>query len=156
MRSRKRQSARREEPDEQAQPSRRAARDHRQRVGLERRERHHRQRSPDEQRARGDLAVHARDQRERLRVGAEQDVLAVVERQAVALDAPRAPAQHRGRLVQRRRNAGVRERDRGRASGPAATDDRDRRAARYAARDVFHAIHSLRSGVSDVRRSSTR
>ncbi len=48
-----RQSARREQPDEQAQPSRRAARDHRQRVGLRRRERHHRQRSPDEQRARG-------------------------------------------------------------------------------------------------------
>ena len=78
-------------------------------------------------------------------------MLAVVERQAVALDAPRASAEHGRRLVQRARHAA-------RASVTAAAQPAQPPpmiATRSPPR-VFHAIHSLRSGVSDVRRSSTR
>jgi hypothetical protein len=86
----------------------------------------------------------------RLDIRAEQQVLAIVERQAVAKDAARATAERRRRIVQLDAPAVPRELDRGRASGPAASDDDDH--ARHAARV---AIHSLRSGVSAMRRSST-
>ena len=97
----------------------------------------------------------ASQQCQRFRIGAEQQVLAVVDRQAGALDAPRPSAGNRAGLEQRDLDAGVGQRDGGRAAGPAGADDRDRAAAVHDRREVFQAIHSLRNGVSDVRWSST-
>jgi len=59
-------------------------------------------------------------------IGAQQDVLAVVQRAAARLDAARAAAQGAGCLEQRHGAAGARQFDGGRASGPAAADDSDR------------------------------
>ncbi len=78
-------------------------------------------------------------------------MLAVVERQSVADDAARAAAENGCRVVQLDVAAAPRQLDRGGAPGPAAADDDDH--ARQAARV---AIHSLRSGVSAILRSSTR
>ncbi len=76
-------------------------------------------------------------------------MLAVVESKAVALDAPPAAAEHRRRFEERAGHTPGRERRRRRASRVTAADYRNLRA-------VVHAIHSLRIGVSDVLRSSTR
>ena len=79
-------------------------------------------------------------------------MLSVVERQPVADDAPRATPEVLGRFVQCNSVSSLGECQRRGATGPAAADDRNR----YALfRAVFHAIHNFRSGVSDVRRSST-
>ncbi len=77
------------------------------------------------QQARRRVDADARQQLERLHAGAEQDVLAVVEREAVALDAPRAPAGLRRHLVQRDRVAARGGLDRGGEAGPAGADDGD-------------------------------
>ena len=95
-------------------------------------------------------AADALHQAAKLGVGADQDVLAVVERFALHDDAACAPAGNRARLVHRDRHAPVRE---GHCAGHARVARAD---DRYAATHVFQASHSLRSGVSEVRRSSTR
>src|SRR5690349_10021956 len=89
-------------------------------------------------------------ERERVDVRAKQQVLAVVERQSVPHDAARAAADAGRRLVQRDAVRALRELDRGRAAGPARANDD------YVSHAVRVAIHSLRNGVSAMRRSSTR
>jgi hypothetical protein len=111
-------------------------------------------------------AVHGPEQRAGGLVRADEEVLAVVDREPGALDAARATAEHVCRLVQDDGDAAARERPRRRASGPSAADHRDRRSGAaalrlgtrahgQAARAVRHAIHSLRSGVRAILRSST-
>ena len=76
-------------------------------------------------------------------------MLAIVESKAVALHPPAAAAEHRRRFEERAGDTAGRERRRRSASRVTAADYRNLRA-------VVHAIHSLRMGVSDVLRSSTR
>ena len=102
------------------------------------------------------------------RVGADADVLAVVEHQASAFELARASAQLRRHLEERylrTRSAGF---DRSRQARPAAADDADpapRLSGDANLASPLHqcprqfvrmAIHSLRSGVSAVRWCSTR
>ena len=73
---------------------------------------------------------------QRLGIGAEQQVLAVVERQAVANRRARArPPSARAASCSSTRHAVPRELDRRRASGPAAADDGDHARQRRARRD---------------------
>ncbi len=102
--------------------------------------------------------AHGAHEGERAAVGAQQDVLPVVEHGAAVLDAARAPA---GRAV------GVEQGDRGPALHqshrrrdprvPRADDGHAPRAGRpaHARIHVFHAIQSLRIGVRETRPSST-
>ena len=91
-----------------------------------------------------------------LRIGADEDVLPVVERQPADVDAARSAAKLRRHLVQRDGMAAQRRFHRGRQAGPAATDDGDPQPGHHRPRQFVHiAIHSLRSGVSDVRWCST-
>src|SRR5258708_34925136 len=82
---------------------------------------------------------------EELGVGAYEDVLAVVERRALADDAARAAAGDGAGFEYRNRDAALSQRDGGRHAGVAGTNDG------YAAIHVRHAIQNLRSGVSEVR-----
>src|SRR2546425_3523003 len=84
-----------------------------------------------------------------LGVGADQDVLTVVELRALARYAPRAAAGDGAGFEHRRAKAALGERDRRGHAGVAGTDDC------YAATQVRHAIPNLRRGVSDVRRVRT-
>ena len=68
-------------------------------------------------------SVHRAQERARRVVGADEQVLAVVDRKPCALDPSRAPAEHRSRFVDDDRDAAARERPRGGAAGPAAADD---------------------------------
>jgi hypothetical protein len=95
-------------------------------------------------------------------VGADQDVLTVVKGLAVALDAARTAACAGGHLEQRHGAAELDETHGRRQAGPAGADhcDAGARAALTARAHcprqwVRVAIHSLRSGVSDVRWCST-
>jgi len=118
---------------------------------------------------------------EGLGIGTDEDVLAVVERDAVELDATRPPAEEARGLDHRDLGAAFGKRHRGGKAGPTGADHRDSprgpRAAAlppihgsgsnadartvtagrgaYAFAQVFHAIHSLRSGVRETLRSST-
>ena len=120
----------------------------RQRVGLVGRER------PDPQRRPGPgryVVVNDCRQCERIGIGAEQQMLTVVERQSVPIHRARAATERGSGFVQLDAVPAARELDGSGASRPATADDRNH--ARQAARV---AIHSLRSGVSAIRRSSTR
>ncbi len=102
-------------------------------------------------------------QRQRLAIRADQDVLAVVERDLPSVrgdprHAPRAAAERARSLEQRDVHAGIGEMRGGREPGPASADDGDAlrgRAHRPGATHVRHAIHSLRIGVSEMRWFST-
>ena len=98
---------------------------------------------------RADLA----HQPQRLAVRADEDMLAVVEVDAVYAHAARAAAQAARGFEDRYADAALGEGDRGSESGPAGADDRG---AAQAVTQVRHAIQSLRIGVSAVRWSSTR
>ena len=89
-------------------------------------------------------------QPQRLGVGADQDVLAVVEVDAVDRHAPRAAAQAARGFEDRDRVPALRQRHGGGEARPAGADDR------YAATHVRQAIQSLRIGVSATRCASTR
>ena len=102
----------------------------------------------------------AAHQPERGGVGADQDVLAVVEPvgriaagRALGGQAARAPAGLRRHLEDRHRVAGLDRGDRCRQPGPARADDGD--AAHRPRQLVFIAIQSLRTGVSEMRWCST-
>ena len=84
-----------------------------------------------------------------LGIGADQDVLAVVEFRALTHHAARATAGHRARLEHRDAHTASGERDRRGHAGIAGSHDC------YAATQVRHAIQNLRSGVSEVRRVRT-
>lgn len=64
-------------------------------------------------------------ERQRIAVGAEQDVLAVVELVAVYLDAPSPATENAAGFEQRRFSAGSSQLDGGCNARPAATDDGD-------------------------------
>ena len=75
--------------------------------------------------ARRAFAVHRPQKRERLRIGPEQDVLAVVERALAKVDAPRTPAEQARSLEHADNAPGAGKGHRGRHARPAATDDGD-------------------------------
>ena len=132
-----------------------AAANQRQGIRLRRAQRHDRQRCARKHATGADLAMDTHQNRHRLLVGAEQKMLAVVEREPGTQHAARASSQQGRSLEQVDADAGLRQRHRGGASGPAAADDGHGSALRHAERQVRHASQSLRSGVSDVRRSRT-
>ena len=138
----KRQAARGEQPAEQPERGGQPELAQGEAAGVAQLERHAQQRV-----ARHADAPHEAEQ---LAVGADQDMLAVVQRFALRHDPARAPAGDGPGLVHRDRHALRGERHRAGHAGVSGADDR------YAASHVFQAIHSLRSGVSEVRRSSTR
>ena len=84
-------------------------------------------------------------------VSADQDMLAVVECDAFDLDRARAAAQMPRRFEYGDRDLRLRQRDGRGHAGPAGADDGDA----HAVIQVFHAIHSLRTGVNAVRWVST-
>ena len=89
-----------------------------------------------------------------LGVGADQDVLAVVEGEATHLDAPGAAAEGARGFEHGDGNPACRQFRGGGHAGIARADDGD---SHFRSRNqVRQAIHSLRSGVSAMRRSSTR
>lgn len=90
-------------------------------------------------------------QSEQRRVGADQDVLAVVEIAAAGAHAPCPPARHGTRFEDGGCDAMLRERDCRRHPGVAGADDGYTPARTH----VFQASQSLRSGVSEVRWLST-
>jgi len=94
--------------------------------------------------------AHRAHQAEQRRIGAGQDVLAVVEVHAVKRHPTRATAEAAGSLEDRDRHAAFRQRRRGGQPRPAGADDG------YAATHVRQAIQSLRIGVSATRCASTR
>ena len=86
-------------------------------------------------------------QAQRLAIGAEQDVLAVVQPAPVELDCTGAPAQRAPGFVKGGGDTGRRQFDGSRDARPAAADDGDL----HAKAQVFQAIQSLRTGVSAMR-----
>ena len=103
------------------------------------------------------VATNLPHQTQRLAVSAKQQMLSVVERASVEFDASGAPAELSGRLEKTDCDAGSGQLNGTGEAGPACTDDGD--AAGRCSQPLIHvrqAIHNLRSGVSDVRRSSTR
>ena len=84
-------------------------------------------------------------------VSADQNVLAVVEFDAFDFDRTRAAAQMPCCFEYRDRDLRLRQRDRRGHAGPAGADDGDV----HTVIQVFHAIHSLRTGVNAVRWVST-
>ena len=121
-------------------------------------------------------------QRHRFGIGAEHQVLAVVDRaEHRVVDASRTPAHRARRLEDRDILAGAPQRERGRQPSPSGADDRNPhahsalnvRACRALGQDGFalrlirrtmplppatqllHASHSLRTGVSEIRWCST-
>ena len=119
----------------------------------------HGQGEPVEQRRHAPCRMHAFNEPERSAVGADQQVLSVVECNPGQGDAPCTAADDTRLLEQRHANAGLGKFDRRGAARPAATDDGDGDvrfdAGRQGRRAVFHAIQSLRSGVSAIRCDST-
>ena len=116
----------------------------------------HRQRESMEERRGRAGRVDALNHCQRAPVGADDEVLAVVERDAGKRDAPRATAQGSRLLDQGDAQAVLGELDRGGAARPAAADDGDMmERASHGRRAVFHATQSLRSGVSAIRWSRT-
>ena len=108
-----------------------------------------RQRQPLQQRR--DVGADLAHQLQRVPVRADQDVLPVVQRMALHLHRARAPARLRRHLEHLHRVAGLaRVHCRGDA-GPAGADHRDSQRSQWPRQFVRHAIHSLRSGVSEVR-----
>ena len=103
---------------------------------------------PREQRVR--VGTHAAHEAQRLGVSTDQDMLAVVEVDAVHRDAPRPAAEAPGGFEDGDRNAARGEDDRGGEAGPARADDR------YAPTHVRQAIQSFRIGVRAMRCVSTR
>ena len=93
-------------------------------------------------------------QGQRVPVSADQNMLSVVQRQALVCDAARPPAGLRGGFQQAYLPARVHRVNRGRQSGPATADDGDLVQKRPSA-CIFQAIQSLRTGVSDTRWFST-
>ena len=85
-----------------------------------------------------------------LGVGADQDVLAVIELVPLGDDAPGPAARHRSRFEDGDGDAALGERHRGGHAGIPCAYDRD------GTTHVFQAIQNLRSGVKDVRWVSTR
>ena len=95
------------------------------------------------------IGTHFPHQPEQCRVGANEDVLAVVERAACGGHAPRAAARHRTALEHRDANPALRKRHRrGKARISASYDC-------YVRSQVEIAIQSLRMGVREVRWVST-
>ena len=91
-----------------------------------------------------------------LAVGADEDVLAVVHPPVVVLVHHAGTAAHGVRALEHGDvHPGARELDRAGEPGVAGTDDGDDRHA-HARNQVVPASQTLRSGVSEVRRSSTR
>ena len=101
--------------------------------------------------------THPLQQAQRFGVGTDQDVLPVVEFEAVHTDASRASAQLRCHLEQRDTVAQPRRFDCAGQTGPATADHgHAQRSLRHRPRQfVRMAIQSLRSGVSEVRWCST-
>ena len=104
--------------------------------------------------------AHLAHQGQRAAVSADQDVLAVVQRQAVHRHLAGAAAQLRRHLEQRDLGAGADAGHRGGQAGPAAADDRHPGHGAWghgqrACQLVRIAIHTLRSGVSAMRWCST-
>jgi hypothetical protein len=89
-------------------------------------------------------AVHLSQQRERLPVAAEQDVLSVVDDALAQLDSPRAAAQLRCSVEHGDRASRGCERDRGREPRPASTDDGDARFRHAASLDASTTTKSSR------------
>ena len=96
--------------------------------------------------------------REQIRDGGirtDEEVLAVIERMRIAVQFEHKPARTAAELTARfeqdrlvsRPSAGRR----GRTPGPAASDHTDAQSCCHVETQVFHAIHSLRSGVSAMR-----
>ena len=86
-------------------------------------------------------------QGQRVAVGAEQDVLAVVQRPAVDGNGARPSAEDTTGFVQGGIDTGRRQLDSGGDARPAAADDGDF----HAKAQVFQAIQILRTGVSAMR-----
>jgi len=84
-----------------------------------------RERAPVQDARRHFGAVHDRECAPCCRVGAEQQVLAVVERQARTHDTSRPTARYGTRFEHRHGVAASREVDRRRAAGPSGADHRD-------------------------------
>ena len=84
-------------------------------------------------------------------VSADHDVLAIVECYALDFDRARAAAQMPRRFKYGDRNPCQRQHHRRGHAGPAGANDGDV----HAVIQVFHAIHSLRTGVNAVRWVST-
>ena len=84
-------------------------------------------------------------------VGPDQNVLAVVECHALDFDRARAAARVPRRLEYHDRDLCLREYHSGSHAGPAGADDSDV----HVVIQIFHAIHSLRTGVKAVRWLST-
>ena len=97
------------------------------------------------------VGAHRAHQAQGLAVSADQYVLAVVEFDALDFHRARAAAQMPRRFEYGDRGPCLRERDRRGHAGPAGADDGDV----HAVIQVFHAIHSLRTGVNAVRWLST-
>ena len=96
--------------------------------------------------------VHALNHSQRAAVGADDEVLAIVEHDAGQRDASGATAEDTRLLDQRDADAVLGELHGGGAARPAAADDSDMlERAGHGRRAVFHAIQSLRSGVSAIR-----
>jgi hypothetical protein len=93
------------------------------------------------------------EQAEVLGEAAQEDVLAVVQPEAVALDRERRAAESRARLEQRDLRAAVRELEGGRDPGQPAADDRRLQAA--APMRLRAATQPFSQAGSDTRRSST-
>ena len=101
------------------------------------------------QRAHAISAVDRCDEVLRLPIGADDEMLAIVEGDTIDHDAAGAAAKGLPLLEQRDRIPGLRQRHRGGEARPAGTDDRN--PAYEAARAVVHAIQNLRNGVSAMR-----
>ena len=93
---------------------------------------------------------HGPHERERFAVGAQEEVLPVVERLAAVLDAPGPSAGGPVRIEQRDPSAPADQIDRCGDAGPAGADDADVKSG-HVVTQVFHAIQNLRIGVSDTR-----
>ncbi len=144
------QPAREQEAGQQAEGGREVQRAETEAVGVAQFERYA------QYRVRGH-AYRAHERKER-GVGADQDVLPVVERLALCRHAPRAPARHRTGFEYGDLRAAPGKRDSGRHAGVAGADHGHAPwsvRSRYAATHVFQASQSLRRGVSEVRCRST-
>ena len=95
-------------------------------------------------------------QRQRGLVGADQDVLAVVQRLPAHMHRAGPAAGLGCHLEHLDRVSGLARVDRRRDAGPAGADDGHAQGIQRPRQWVRHAIHSLRSGVSEVRWCSTR
>jgi len=95
-------------------------------------------------------SAHRLHEGERLAIGAQQQVLAVVERRAAVLDAPSPSTGRPVRIEERDARAAAHELDGGGDPGPAGADDAHVPGV-HVEIQVFHAIHSFRIGVRETR-----